>query len=247
MYYYPLASGYWKTFNTPFDSFWCCTGTGMEEFAKFADTIYFHDNSGIYVNLFIPSEVNWAEKGIRITQETKFPSEESTTLTINSEKPVDMALNIRVPYWAYEFNVKLNGVPQHLFAAPSEYLTMDRIWHPGDKLEVTMRMGIHHEPIPGDATLQAGMFGPLVLAGQLDGEGLTKKSIYGDYGPRGNPAPVSAINLPEGRYPRWVERVKGEPLKFQTADQEMTVNLIPLNQVMDERYVVYWKVNGKGV
>ena len=64
-YFLPLGSGFWKYFNTPYDSFWCCTGTGIEEYAKTADTIYFHDDHRIFVNLFIASEVTWPEKGIR--------------------------------------------------------------------------------------------------------------------------------------------------------------------------------------
>ena len=99
MYYLPLQPGAWKTFGTPFDSFWCCTGTGVEEFAKSNDTIYFHDAQGIYVNLFIASEVNWPEKKIRLVQDTNFPEETGTTLTMKTQAPVQMPLHIRVPYW----------------------------------------------------------------------------------------------------------------------------------------------------
>ena len=67
MYYLPLASGYWKTFGKPFDAFWCCTGTGSEEYAKLDDTIYFHDDDSLYVNLYIDSQLDWPEKGLRIT------------------------------------------------------------------------------------------------------------------------------------------------------------------------------------
>ena len=89
-YFLPLGSGYWKYFNSPYDSFWCCTGTGVEEFAKTADTIYFHDDHGIFVNLFIASEVNWPEKGLRLEQQTNFPEEEGTTLVFHTERPIDM-------------------------------------------------------------------------------------------------------------------------------------------------------------
>ncbi len=99
-YFLPLGSGYWKYFNTTYDSFWCCTGTGVEEFAKTADSIYFHDDHGIFVNLFIASEVNWPEKGLRLEQQTNFPEEEGTTLVVHADKPTELALNIRIPYWA---------------------------------------------------------------------------------------------------------------------------------------------------
>ena len=99
-YFLPLGSGFWKYFNTPYNSFWCCTGTGIEEFAKTGDSIYFHDERSIYVNLFIASEVNWTEKGVRLEQQTRFPEEEGTTLVVHTDRPVEMALNIRIPWWA---------------------------------------------------------------------------------------------------------------------------------------------------
>ena len=73
MYYLPLATGYWKTFGKPFDAFWCCTGTGSEEYAKLTDTIYFHDDDSLYVNLYIDSQLEWPEKGLQVKQETRFP------------------------------------------------------------------------------------------------------------------------------------------------------------------------------
>ena len=69
MYYVPLATGYWKVFASPRGSFWCCTGTGVESFSKLADSIYFHDENGLYVNLFVSSELDWEEKGIRVRQD----------------------------------------------------------------------------------------------------------------------------------------------------------------------------------
>src|SRR6516165_9315419 len=99
MYYLPLASGYWKVFGKPFDAFWCCTGTGAEEFAKLTDTIYFHDADSIYVNLYVASEVNWPEKKMRLRQETQFPQQQGSKLTILTERPSDVAIQLRIPYW----------------------------------------------------------------------------------------------------------------------------------------------------
>ena len=88
MYYLPLASGYWKTFGKPFDSLWCCTGTGSEEYGKLTDTIYFHDDDSLYVNLFVDSQLEWPEKGLRLKQETRFPEQDSTSLTLSVKSPV---------------------------------------------------------------------------------------------------------------------------------------------------------------
>ncbi len=249
-YFLPLGSGYWKYYGSALDSFWCCTGTGAEEFAKFADSIYFHDDHGIFVNLFIASELNWAEKGVRIRQETKFPEQEGTALTIHTDKPVEMALNVRVPYWATRGGtVKLNGATLPAFSSPSSYLAINRTWKDGDKIEVSLPMSLHVQPMPDDPTLQAMMYGPLVLAGRLGEHGLTKALTYPGYdtAPVGEPIPVTSIANPSKNAAGWVEPVSGTPLTFRTTGQEEAIGFIPLYRVFGERYAVYWKVNAKAV
>jgi len=94
-YFLMLGAGSWRTFGAEEDSFWCCSGTGLEEFSKLADSIFFHDESGVYVNLFIPSELEWKERGVRIKQTTGFPAEPRTTLEIITESPRQFALKLR--------------------------------------------------------------------------------------------------------------------------------------------------------
>jgi hypothetical protein len=244
MYYLPLAPGAWKTFGTAQDSFWCCTGTGIEEYSKATDTIYFHDDRGIYVNLFIGSEVNWPEKGIRLTQDTAFPEEEGTTLTVQAEKPTELALHIRVPYWAANgATVTLNGAPHAIHATPSTYITLNRQWKTGDKVGVHLPMSLHTAPLPDDHTLQAAMYGPLVLAGRLGNEGLTQEMIYGRYGPRMKPGPSPEIKSSGKTSVDWMEPAGGK-LAFRTAGQPQATQAVPLYQMLGEKYVVYWKVTG---
>ena len=119
MYFLSLAPGHFKVYCTPTESFWCCTGTGVENHAKYGDSIYFHDNATLWVNLFIPSVLNWREKGITLRQETKYPEEEGTTLIFQMSQPTQLAVNLRVPYWAtHGVTVKVNGQPQEISAAP---------------------------------------------------------------------------------------------------------------------------------
>ncbi|MGE5276348.1 MAG: glycoside hydrolase family 127 protein, partial [Acidobacteriota bacterium] len=172
MYYYPLASGYWKFYGEPFDAFWCCTGTGAEEFARAGDSIYFHDDAGIFVNLFIASELRWPEKGVRLRQETSFPDEETTRFIVEAERPVTMTLRLRVPWWATRGGtVKLNGAALPAFASPSSYLTLARTWKTGDRVELTLPMSLSVAPTPDDPNVEAVMYGPLVLAGRLGAQG----------------------------------------------------------------------------
>ena len=248
MYYYPLAAGYWKFYGSALNSFWCCTGTGVEEFAKLADSIYVHDDVGVYVNLFIASDVQWPEKGVRIRQETAFPDEQGTSIVVQVDKPVELTLRVRVPWWATSGGtLKLNGTLLGVFGGPSSYLTLTRTWKTGDRVELALPMNLSVHPMPDDPRVQAIMYGPLVLAGRLGAEGLTKAMMYGEYRCylEGLPAPAPDIVADDIAQASWVEPVGGQPLTFQTVGQSRKVTLIPLNRLFDERYVVYWKVKGK--
>ncbi len=244
MYYLPLAAGYWKTFGKPFDSMWCCTGTGSEEYAKLTDTIYFHDDNSLYVNLYIDSQLDWPEKGLRFKQETRFPYEQGSTITISSKNPVQLAINLRVPYWAQGGGVKINGTALSAFSSPSSYLTLNRVWKTGDKIELSLPMGLHIHAMPDDETIQAAMYGPLVLAGRF--EAVTKEMSYGDYEPKpGDQHKVPDISADPSKPTAWIEPDANQALTFQAVGQSQPLTLVPLNQVIHERYAVYWKVDNK--
>jgi DUF1680 family protein len=250
LYYVSLAAGYWKLFGLPLDAFWCCTGSGVESFAKLGDSIYFHDDDGVYVNLFIASEVEWPEKGVRITQDTTFPETGTTSISLRCKTPVRMPLRIRVPYWATRGGtVKLNGRELESFAEPSSYFVLNRTWQDGDKVEITMPMSLHVHAMPDNEALQAVMYGPLVLSGRLGTEGLTKEILRAEptkirqvpeY--KGKPVPAPEFKTKSQDPSDWIEPVPGRPLEFRTVGQTQNVTLVPLYKLLDERYAVYWKV-----
>src|SRR6201999_4567558 len=115
----------------------------------------------------IASELNWAEKGIKLRQETKFPESATTALTIQTSKPVDTAIRLRIPEWAANAIVKINGKPIEAMASPGSYLALSRQWKNGDRIEMTMPMHLRVEAMPDDPSMQAFLYGPLVLAGDL--------------------------------------------------------------------------------
>jgi DUF1680 family protein len=243
MYYVSLKPGLYKTFGTPFDAFWCCTGTGSEEYSKLTDSIYFHDNDALYVNLFIPSELNWRERGVRLSQKTKFPEEQTTTLTMENAPKQKMALKIRVPYWATSgVTVKVNGQEQQVTTTPSTYMEVNRSWANGDVVEVTLPMSLHIAPAPDNKQVQAAMYGPLVLAARMGYDGLTTSMIYGGSGPRGRDSTIAMPEVNGGDL--WLEKTDGDrrfPLTFKTKGTGTSYTLVPLNKVLDERYSVYLK------
>ncbi|HEY1807032.1 MAG TPA: beta-L-arabinofuranosidase domain-containing protein [Acidobacteriaceae bacterium] len=246
MYYVSLKPGYWKTFGTPLDSFWCCYGTGVEEYSKVNDSIYFHDDHNLYVNLFAGSEVDWPEKGVTVIQDTNFPVEEGTTLTIKAQRPARLGLKVRIPYWATkDVAFRINGKPHALHAEPSSYATLDRTWHDGDKVEVRLPMSLHTCVAPDDSTVQAAMFGPLVLAGYMGRDGLTEQKINGPEGPQDDHKtyPMPELATSSGQASDAIRRVRGEEMAFETTSGSSKMQLKPLYRVLDERYTVYWKVN----
>jgi DUF1680 family protein len=244
MYYFPLAPGFWKMYGSALDSFWCCTGTGVEEFAKTADSIFFRDADGIFVNLFVPSEAHWPARGVRVRQETAFPAEPRTRLRITADRPADFTLRIRIPYWSTAGgSVAINGVPVPAFSTPGSYLLLRRTWATGDEVDVSVPMALHRAPMPDDVRVQAMMYGPLVLAGRLGADGLTAEMQTAGYdaGYRDAPATVDPITAdPEGA--PWVEPIAGQPLAFRTVGQAKTTTLVPLHAIHGERYAVYWTV-----
>jgi uncharacterized protein len=261
MYYVSLQPGLYKTFGTPLESFWCCTGTGSEEYTKLNDSIYWHDEDALFVNLYLPSTLDWKERGLRLTQTTKFPNEQRTTFTVDSAPNRATALKLRIPYWATKgVAVAVNGQPVQGETAPSSYVTVSHDWKTGDVITLDLPLTLHVNRAPDDEKVQAAMYGPLVLAVRMGTEDLTKSAINGPEGParhdRGYPMPAVNLNppklMPWEKAPAaapvdkdaiWFEKVdegsREYPLMFHTKGQGPIHTLVPLNSIMDERYSVY--------
>src|SRR5262249_50441511 len=173
VYYVPLASGYWKLFGRPTEAFWCCTGTGLESFARLQDGVYFEDEAGLFVNLFVPTVADWRARGVTLEQRTRFPEEDTTTLVVRTRQPQRVTLRGRVPgAKAPGGRALLNGRALEAFASPGSYLVLDRVFHDQDRLELTLPMSLRTCPMPDDPTVVAALYGPVVLAGRLGTEGL---------------------------------------------------------------------------
>ena len=232
IYYLPLAAGNVKNWGTPDDSFWCCYGTGVESFAKLGDSVYFHDADGLYINLYVPSEVRWPQKGLRVTQQTRFPEEPGSSFLIHAARPTAMALHLHVPYWANGYRVTVNGAPARVTARPTSYAVVRRVWKDGDTVRVVTPMRLHTQAMPDDPTMQAVMYGPLVLAGVMDA---------------GTPlAPdqktTGFLRETTGDPSAWLKPVPGQPLTFRTVGQAHDVTFVPLDRIIDQKFGVYWSI-----
>ncbi|HEY0164624.1 MAG TPA: glycoside hydrolase family 127 protein, partial [Sphingomicrobium sp.] len=147
VYYMPMASGAKRTYSTPHDNFWCCVGSGMESHAKHGDSIYWEDGRTLFVNLFIPSTVDWAKGGLKLELDTAFPFSEDVTLTLSKGRPEPLAIAVRIPGWAKGAQLKLNGGPA-AFTRRNGYAVLSRRWRAGDRIELTLPMRVQVEPTP---------------------------------------------------------------------------------------------------
>ncbi len=245
MYYLSHSPGAWKTFCSDYDSFWCCTGTGVEEYSKLPANIYAQDAQGLFVNLFAASELNWREKGMTLRQQTTFPNSGQVTLTIATNAPVQTALRIRIPAWARGVTASLNSQPVGATASPGSYLVFDREWKGGDTITLNLPMHLRTESMPDKASIQAVLYGPLVLAAVMDAPAPSDKEVVGAMGPAlkdGGPAPVAKASL-DDHGASWVEQTA--PLAFTTRKQDKPANLKPLQDIERERYSIYWRVSDK--
>ncbi len=245
-YYLSLTPGAWKTFSSEDASFWCCTGTGVEEFSKLNNSIYFHDGDGLYVNLFVPSELDWKEKNLRVRQETRFPESSSTELIMDTSAPIRLPVHIRIPYWiGADASVKINGQMIEATPSPGSYFVITRTWHNGDRIEVSLPMYLRVEAMPDNATLQAFLYGPLVLAGKLGEKDLSSETVVGYEGPslKEHPIPVPEFHAADAHHlDSWLKPVPGQAITFTTTGQSQDVTFVPFDRLFDERYSIYWTV-----
>ena len=221
-YFTPLMTGGYRLYSTRDSSWWCCVGSGFESHAKYQSSIYFHNDKELYVNLFIPSELNW--NGTIVRQETRFPESNNTTLTITvpNGSPLGLTLNLRYPKWASY--MKINGKK----AKPGKdgYVAIRAT----SRVEVEFGMALHEEAVKDDPSRVALLYGPIVLAGRL-GEVIhpfSDPTKHNDY-----------YTFDYGKHPDvtlgTIHSIGN--LHYQTGN----IPIAPFYDMQHCRYVVYWK------
>ena len=174
VYHLPLGSPRTKNYLTEND-FKCCNGSGIEAFAHLNSNIYFHDANNLWVNLFIPSELNWKEKGIKIQQNTGFPEVSKTSFRVSADSPVKFALQLFIPSWASgQTKIFVNGEPYKAKINPLSFTEIDRIWQEGDVVEIQFEYQFHLKSMPDNPNVIALFYGPVLLAFETDKELILK-------------------------------------------------------------------------
>ncbi|MBK5269540.1 MAG: glycoside hydrolase family 127 protein [Bacteroidia bacterium] len=252
VYFTPARPRSYRVYSSPNEAMWCCVGSGMENHGKYNEFIYTHQNDSLFLNLFIASELNWKERGIKIRQETNFPYEEKTSLTV-TEGRSHFKLMIRYPSWVNDGALKIlvNGKAVTFNARPSTFIAIDRTWNKGDVINVVLPMHNTIEHMPNVPEYIAIMHGPILLAAKSGTEDM--KGIIADDGrwahiPSGKKLPLDeAPIIVEDNISSIASKlqpVNGKPLTFTVPELKLInpINIVlePFYQIHDSRYMMYW-------
>ena len=233
IYNLSLDMGGFKVYQDP-ESFTCCVGSGMENHSKYGRNIYYHNENELYAVQFIASELSWKDKGVKITQLTDFPEEETMIYAFETDRPVRFGFNIRYPLWAKNgILVQVNGAEQEIDQEPGSFVNIQRKWKTGDRVEVRIPFSLRIEAMPDNQNRVAIFNGPVVLAGDL-GPVPDPKSRDLHYVP---------VLMTKDRDPsKWLIPAHGQFNSFVMSEvaYPRKVELAPFYRAHDRHYTIFW-------
>ncbi|KAK5660599.1 hypothetical protein OQA88_13162 [Cercophora sp. LCS_1] len=210
------------TWSTDYQSFWCCQGTGLETNTKLMDSIYFHADSTLFVNLFTPSVLKWAERNTTVQQITSFPVQDTVSLVIQSQSAWE--LRVRIPSWTSAAEVSINGERVPGTVTSGAYFSIARAWGPGDKVVIRLPMKLRLVPANDKTSVAAIAYGPVVLSGNYGNSALSS---------------MPSLSLDSLR------RLSSTSLDFAATADGKAINLGPFYDAHGFNYNVYWMTTGK--
>ncbi|MFD1908747.1 beta-L-arabinofuranosidase domain-containing protein [Paenibacillus rhizoplanae] len=254
MYFQPMATGYFKVYSSPFEHFWCCTGTGMESFTKLNDSLYFHDAASIVVNQYFSSTLDSAAHGLMLIQSANLPYSDTVEFKISVMQPQAQSttLKLRLPDWlAGEPELLLNGQPVNS-AVSGGYLLTDRVWEDGDMLQLKLPMKLTHFSLPDARQVVAFKYGPVVLSAALGQSDLsvsatgvavsvpTRNMLVKDFITTVNESPQEWLEQLADR----TVRLEQDELAFalRGTDEDQRLVFTPHYKQHNERYGIYWRL-----
>ncbi len=255
VYFTPIRPDHYRVYSVPGEGFWCCVGTGMENPGKYGRFIYARAQDGIYVNLFIASELKDSSLGLTLRQDTAFPDEESSRLTLKLAQTKTFTLQVRQPGWVAPgaFALAVNGEPVAITTAPSSYVAIRREWRDGDRVEIKLPMHTTIEGLPDGSPWQAILRGPIVLAhpaGDWELTGLRANDSRMAHVASGPEVPLDQAPALLATAAEITSNVVADPaagpLHFRLVDivepaSKEGLTLIPFFRLHDARYQMYWE------
>ena len=249
-YFQPMATGYFKVYSSRFDHFWCCTGSGMENFTKLGDTMYMHSDNTLYVNMYQSSILNWADKNMKITQNSTIPEGETTKFTIDGSGAVEF--RFRIPDWqAGNMTIKVNDA-KYSYKTVDGYAQVTGDFNKGDVIELTIPEEVKAYNLPDKNTVYGFKYGPIVLSAELGKSNMTTSST-GMWVtiPKDKVTPSETIKV-KGSVAQYMQTINdhlvrsGDSLKFTLKDADQTLTFSPHYKQYQQRYGIYWNFAGDG-
>ena len=253
VYFTPMRPAHYRIYSTGQESMWCCVGSGLENHARYGELIYSHGPEDLLVNLYVPSELDWAGRGVRVRLETDFPYSDTATLHVTAAAPTDFTLRLRRPGWATGMEADAGG--QLLEAGPGSHdLAIQRTWEGTTKVTVRLTAEVRAEPLPDGSPWVSYTYGPVVLAarngaGRVPGfEAPDERMGHVASGPKTPLAgtPVVTAPRPTDAVVLLDRKTLSAELTGELGGRPVTVPLEPFAGIHDERYTVYWPTGTSG-
>ncbi|MCU4163496.1 glycoside hydrolase family 127 protein [Marinilabiliaceae bacterium A049] len=253
VYFTPMRPQHYRVYSQVHTSFWCCVGSGLENHSKYSELIYTHTSDNLFVNLFIPSTLNWKEQGVQLLMETQFPYSEEISFVIQ-KAGAPFNLNLRLPSWLGEETpiVSLNDKPIRSDITNGYIKINYSDWKEGDLVTVKMPMHTSIEYLPDNSNYASVAYGPIVLGAKtdtLDLDGLYADDSRMGHIARGEMRPLEqapAIISDQKDFKDHIHPIEDKPMHFWIdVDGGKKMELQPFFEVHDARYMVYWPVYTK--
>ncbi|MGQ1890937.1 beta-L-arabinofuranosidase domain-containing protein [Thermophagus sp. OGC60D27] len=258
VYFTSMRPRHYRVYSQPEQTFWCCVGSGIENHEKYGELIYAHDEQNVFVNLFIPSQLFWKEKGLQLILENNFPDIEQVSIRVEPKNEGEFVVGIRCPAWSKkgEMSVAVNGNSIKGKAVPGHYFPIRRKWKKGDRIEIRLPMHTYGKFLPDGNQYLSLMHGPFVLAAATDTTDLDgliaddSRMGHVAHGPLYSLDEAPMLQIDGNGWEKLVRPLKNQVMSFKAndlivPDKYDDLVLKPFFMVHDARYIVYWRVGTK--
>jgi len=170
VYFTPIRPGHYRVYSLPQEGFWCCVGTGLENHARYGESIYAKKGNDLLVNLYVASQLDWKERRGKVKMETDLSDSGKVQILLEEVASSSFSIFLRIPDWsvAEGFQVRVNGklVKGEVLTIPG-YLQIFRKWKKGDQITVQQKLKFRLHPMPDGSGWTSLSYGPWILAASL--------------------------------------------------------------------------------
>jgi uncharacterized protein len=253
-YFKAMGTGFFKVFGSETNHFWCCTGTGMENFTKLNDGVYFHDAKDLWLTYYVSSTLNWKDRGLALAQTTDLPLSDKVTITVTAAPTDAVAFKFRKPYWASTCQVGISVNGQAVSATESGgFYSVSRVWQANDKIELSFPLFVQFSRLQDNQNAVAFTYGPIVLSAGLGTASMTTQGTGVSVLMATKPSGIQeGFAISSGTINDWLSNIQKNlvqtpgKLEFNLkgTDSDGKLVFIPHFSRYKDRYGIYWKLTG---